>query len=374
MAGTYRSLPKMRNRRPSASRTLTTAAGGGRKPRWLPALALAAALLPGFGRTWAADYDAADFSLRLPASFSRFSSYASVTAGGNAQAASEWPSSANPASCAWPHPQRLFAHSASAQFNAIPFDAGTALFVAGESLALDAGKWGVFLPVAVQVRSNHELTRAGTGFDFYADYYQLQWARPIADRWTAGLNLNYTATATRFDVGGAPAVETRSDTYAARLGLLGQVAPKLRLGLTLDYGCAPAWTDRFDFLNLGVGTRRAHDSTQRILGRTGLVWNYHPRGNLYLDYQGGTLWNDTGTLWVHRFPIGVEHWLVPRLLLGRAGMTVDTRGEVSPSVGIGLQAGRRTFLNLAYQYNMFPELKRDFDAAQTIAFSIGVGF
>jgi hypothetical protein len=80
----------------------------------------------------------------------------------------------------------------------------------------------------------------------------------------------------------------------------------------LSWGCcAPAWTDRFDPLGLGTGTVRSQDVTQRVLARPGIAWQWTPRGNLYVDYQAGVFWNDTGTLWVHRFPLGVEYWLVP---------------------------------------------------------------
>ena len=269
------------------------------------------------------DYDRYDFSLRFPAAFSRFSSYASVSAIGNAQAASEWSSSVNPASAAWPHAERPYANNGSGQFSTLRFAEATDIYVVAEAAVLDANEWGVFVPGAAQVSSNHEQTSAGLGFEFEADYFQAQWGQLLAEDWAVGANFNYTATDTRFDASDAPLVRTRSDMYGFRIGALHRPLDALRVGLTLDYGWLPAWTDHFDPFGLGTGTVRSKDITQRLLARPGIVWQYAPHGNLYVDYQGGVFWNDTGTLWVHRFPIGVEHWLVPRGWVVRMGTTVD---------------------------------------------------
>ena len=119
---------------------------------------------------------------------------------------------------------------------------------------------------------------------------------------------------------------------------------------------------------------RSKDITQRVLVRPGIVWQYAPHGNLYVDYQGGVFWNDTGTLWVHRFPIGLEYWLVPLGWVARVGTTVDSRGSAAVAAGTGMAVSQRTFVNIAYQYGMFPELHPEFGDAQTFALSVAVGF
>jgi hypothetical protein len=146
----------------------------------------------------------------------------------------------------------------------------------------------------------------------------------------------------------------------------------LRVGLTLDYGYVPGWTDRFDPLEPGTAAVRAKDITQRVLVRPGLAWQYAPHGTFYADYQAGVFWNDTGTLWVHRFPIGLEYWLVPRGLVARMGTTVDTRG--SAALTAGMAVGKRALVSLAYQYGMFPELRPEFGPAQTFALSAAIAF
>jgi len=320
------------------------------------------------------DYDGYDFSLRFPAAFSRFSPYASITAAGNAQAAGEWSSSINPASAAWPHPELPHTHNFSPQFSFLRFEEGTGVSVAAEAAALDAGAWGVFVPAAVQVSSNHEQISEGLGFEFEANYFQVPWGKLIAEDWAVGVNFNFLATDTRFDISDARLIRTRSDDYGLRLGVLHRPADALRVGLTVDYGYSPAWTDRFDPFGLGTGTVRSKDITQRVLVRPGIAWQFTSQGNLYVDYQAGVFWNDTGTLWVHRFPVGVEYWPVPRRWVARMGTTVDTRGGAALTAGTGMAISRRAFVNIAYQYGMFPELRAELGPAQTFAISAAIRF
>ena len=319
-------------------------------------------------------YDRYDFSLRFPAVFSRFSPYASVAAAGNAQAASGWSSSSNPACAAWPHPELPYDNSLSPQFAAIRFEEGTDIYVAAAAALLDGGTWGSFVPAAVHVRSNHEQVSSGVGFKVEADYFQLPWGKLIDEDWAIGANLNYMATDAKFDVSDARLLRMRNDDYGIRLGVLHRPLEPLRLGLTWDYGYAPVWTDRFNPLAPAMGAARTQDRTQRMLLRPGLAWQCHPRGSLYADYQTGVFWNDTGTLWVHRFPVGVEYWLVPRGWVARAGTTVDTRGSAAVTVGTGIAVGKRAFANVAYQYGMFPELRPEFGPAQTLAVSLALLF
>lgn len=320
------------------------------------------------------DYSRHSLSLRFPVAFNRFSPYAGVAALGDAQAASEWASSINPASAAWPHPELPYHNDVSGHLSALRFREGTDVYVATEAAVLNTGNWGAFVPTALQVRSNHERISTGPGFRFEAEYFQVPWGKLIAEDWAIGANVNYMATETRFDISDALLTRTRGDDYGIRAGVLHQALEALRVGLTVDYVYAPAWTERFDPFGLGLGTVRSQDVTQWVLVRPGLVWQYLPQGNLYVDYQSGLFWNDTGTLWVHRLPVGVEYWLVPLGWVARVGTTVDTRGSAAVTAGTGIAVSHRAFVDLAYQYGMFPELRPEFGSAQTFALSVVVGF
>jgi hypothetical protein len=161
------------------------------------------------------------------------------------------------------------------------------------------------------VWSNHEQISAGPGFEFRADFFQVPWGKLIAEDWAVGANFNFMSTDTRFDLSDVELTRIRSNDYGFRLGVLHRPLESLRVGLTVDYGYVPVWTDLFDPFGPGTGTVRSKDAVQRVLVRPGIVWRYAPRGNLYADYQAGVFWNDTDTLWVHRIPIGIDT-VVPR--------------------------------------------------------------
>ena len=339
-----------------------------------PALILAAVATASGGRPLE-DYD---FSLRFPAAVSRFASYADVAAEGGAQAASEWSSSTNPASAAWPKPDTSpkFRTSFSPQFTAIGFGSGNRLYVSTQALTIDAGKWGVFLPAVAQVTSNHEQQRDGLGFRFDAQYYQLQWGKLITPKWTIGANVNVTSSSTRFDVAGARVGRSRSDSYDLRLGLVHQVLPRLRVGVVIDYGIAPSRTTAVAFnpATFALESQRTTDTSHQVLVRTGIVWRYADGCDLYVDYQGGVFTDATGTLQVHRFPIGIEHSLIKDILFLRAGTLIDTRGNVALTSGFGLSLGKRASLDVAYQYDTLPEIRQEFGPAQNFVLSLAVGF
>jgi hypothetical protein len=322
----------------------------------------------------ARDLDRFDFSLRFPAAISRFASYADVAALGNAQAASEWSSSNNPASAAWPHANQKYANSLAPQFTTLRFREGTDLYVFAEAVTLKIADYGVFLPGAAQIRSNHERDSDGLGFQFDANYFQIQWGKLLGKDWAIGANFNVTPSDTQFDLDGTTIARSRGESYDFRLGAVHQLSRDLRAGLVFDYGFAPARSDLLVLSALGLTTLRTEDTTHQVLLRPGITWEYAKGCTLYLDYQAGVFVNNTGTLWVHRFPIGIEHSLIKNILFLRAGVTIDTRGDVPVTTGIGLSLSERASVDLAYQYNMFPEIRREFGSAHTFVASVGCAF
>ena len=342
------------------------------------ALVGAALLLSAEAASWAGrPLEEYEFSLRFPAAITRFAPYGDVAALGGAQAASEYSSSNNPASAAWPHPERKYAKSFSPQFTTVRFAESLDLFVTAQAVAIDAGGWGSFLPAAAQIRSNRAEDSSGLGFRFDAEVYQFQWARRVGEKTTLGANFNATYSNIRYyDRALGEVVRSRSDAYDIRLGLVREFLPRLRVGAVVDYGWSPAWTDTlgFDFSTFRFKKLRTRDTTHQVLWRLGLTWEYADGSDLYLDYSGGTFSNDDGTLLVHRFSLGIEQQLIKDILFGRVGVTLDTRGEVSLTAGLGVTLGTRASLDLAYQHNSFPEIRKEFGQAQSFVASVGLGF
>ena len=322
--------------------------------------------------------DEASFSLRFSAATSRFASYADVAAEGGAQAASEYSSSGNPASAAWPKPEAApkFRTSFSPQTSVVGFGSGNRLYLTAEAMTIDAGKWGVFLPAIAQVTSNGEQQRDGLGFRFDAQYYQLQWGKLLAPQWAVGANLNVTTSTVRFQNGAARVARSRSESYDLRLGLVNQILPKLRVGVTADYACGPSRTRslQFDPATFSVGHVRSSDHSHQGLLRAGLTWEYAEGCDLYADYQGGIFNDGTGTLYVHRFPLGIEQAIIKDILFLRAGITLDTRGNIALSGGFGVSVRENVSIDVAYQHDNLPEIRQEFGVSQTFALALAVGF
>lgn len=315
-------------------------------------------------------------SLRFPAAVSRFASYADVAGLGTAQAASQWASSINPASAAWQSYGEKTIIGLSPQYTGVHFSEGANLSVVSEALEVGSDAWGYFLPTASQILGNHSLESNGLGFEFDANEYQFQWGRHFGKDWAVGFNFNVTISDSRVDTAGIQLSRVLSESYDFRLGALRQIAPKLRLGLVADYGFAPTRMDTLSvdpmtFLPRNV---RTTDTGQTVLTRVGIQWEYLPGGNLYLDYQFGAFLDGTGTLVVHRFPVGIEQAIYKKILFARVGATFDARGEVSTTGGLGIALGTNASIDMAYQLNPFPEIRQEFGQAQSFVVSVAVGF
>ena len=318
-----------------------------------------------------------DFSLRFPAAISRFASYADIVAEGGAQAASEYSSSGNPASAAWPKAADVpkFRTSLSPQFSAIGFVSGNRLYVTTEAATIDAGKWGVFLPAAAQVTSNHEQQK-DVGFHFDARHYPLQWAKLIARKWTIGVIAHVTSSYTSFYVDGFRAGRRWGKNYDFLLELVHQVLPKLRIGFVINDEVMRSKTTAavFNPATFVFDTLRTIVTAHEVLVRTGIVWRYAKCCDMYFDFEGGTSTDSTGTLQVHLIPIGIEHSLNKHILFLRADTLSDTHGNVALTTGIGVALSDRASLDARYQLHMLPEIRQEFGVAQTFALSLAADF
>jgi hypothetical protein len=319
------------------------------------------------------DFGDKDFSLRFPAAMSRFATYADVGAMGGASGGSRWSTSVNPASTAWEPMATDLRMSASAQYNHAAFSKGLVLHVASESLAWDAGKPGVFQAAFAQVRSTDGMTRDGLDTNLRMDFVQGQWAKRMTDAWAVGANVNFSKSSMSFDWGDAPVSDSNGEAYGFRVGTLHRLADRLLGGVVFDYGFSRDRTTMFDFMEQGTGPVRTADTTHQFLLRPGLSYEYMKDCNVYADCQFGWFRNDTGSLQVGRFLLGVEHSIIQGLYV-RGGTGIDQRGNASWSTGLGLSLSKTASIDLAYQDDAFPELRRDFGRARVVTFSFCVSF
>jgi hypothetical protein len=332
-------------------------------------------LLCGYGQAAADPYKGADFSLRFPAALTRFSTYGDVAGYGGASAGAKWSSSTNPASIGWLDIEQPLHICTSGQFSRLWFDNGTNFDVFAESVTWDGDDLGTFLVASAQASTNEEPTRdMGMDFRFTADIFQLQWAKKLSETWAVGANFGWTKSGCRYKFGPFPILESNSDCYDIRLGTLHQLAERFLGGVVVDYGWSRDRTEFYSIPAIGQSAAKVYDRTRQFLVRPGVSYEYMKDSTVYLDYQYGVFWNDTGTLNVHRIYAGVEQALC-EWIYARGGTTYDPCVETCAwTGGLGFYPTRWLSIDLAYQYNVFPEIANEFGRAQTFNVSASISF
>lgn len=338
------------------------------------AAALLGAALPA-SRARADGFDDEPFSLRFPAALSRFAPYGDVAATGGASAASKWSSSINPASADCIPLAGDLHMCLSPQYSNVDFANDTVLNVYAQALTMNLPQCGTVQVALAQVRSNEEPDRTGLDFQFDADLVQVQWGRRLDERWAAGAAFSFTRGHTQLDLPGpsVPVADSLSETYAWRAGALYDVTRRLRAGMVAEYAFTPSRTMVYDFLGLGVGNQHDHDMGHQFLARPGLAWEYLKDCVLYADYQYGAFMDGAGHLEVHRFYVGADQKIVEGVYV-RGGATLDTRGNVAWTTGLGIYPSDRISVDIGFQDNMFPELEPDFGRSQTLTVSVSITF
>ena len=154
---------------------------------------------------------------------------------------------------------------------------------------------------------------------------------------------------------------------------MNQVLERLRWGAVFDYGFAPSRTTLYDFLGTGIGDVVFHDTGYQYLLRPGIAWEYQKDSAIYCDYQLAAFVDGTGQLIISRFMLGIDHQVMKGFFV-RSGVALDDYGSAGWSAGVGVYPSKKFTIDLAYQYDMFPELHPEFRRSQTLALSLGFAF
>jgi hypothetical protein len=295
---------------------------------------------------------------------------------GGASAGSKWSSSVNPAAVAWERDLRL---SVTPQYSNVRFDEDLGLNVFAEAATFDLNETDRLQPALAQARSEEATDRQGLDYRLDLDLVQVQWAHRINEDWAFGANFNFTKSHSDYDLGEVAVSNSEGETYGWRFGVLHRLCGEggeegmLLGGMVFDYAFSPSRTTLYDFMGLGIGTQRIKDTGHQYVFRPGLAWYYASDSAVYADYTYGSFHDDTGRLRVHRFQAGVDHEIIDGLF-GRAGVTMDTAGHTAWAAGVGIYPSECVAIDIAYQDNMFPELKPEFGESRTLTVSVSFSF
>jgi len=159
-----------------------------------------------------------------------------------------------------------------------------------------------------------------------------------------------------------------------QLGVVGRVHPQWLLGLFVTGSWSRPESQVTAFLPpppFGPDTVRAtvKDEVRSINVRGGAGWQPKDWFSLFADAQYLQLSGDQGSAEVGRLYTGIEISPIRSIVL-RAGGTVDTQGKMSMSTGVGIYLLKAIQAEIAYSYNAFPEVRREFGPAHLISLSI----
>jgi opacity protein-like surface antigen len=319
------------------------------------------------------DLEEKSFSLRFAAAQSRFSRYPDSAGIAGAGAGSPWSSSPNPASSGMNPSVGKRGFGSSVQYSLIAFEEGTRAHVVSLSGAYDAKKWGSWQPSVLGIKTNRATLKDGLTFEWEAMSAEVQIARKFWPNTSLGINLNFLSSEMDFGLDSIPVAESNSTTYGVRVGALHKASDRFFAGLALEFAAAPSKTKSFDFMGLGIGTQIVEDTTYSFLARPGVYFFLTDDLTVYADYQFGHFTDDFGTLNTHRLFAGLDQTVIEGIY-ARAGTVLDIWGNVSLTAGIGIAPSERVFIDVSYQYDMFPELDPEFGKAHVIGVGLTVLF
>ncbi len=326
-------------------------------------------LLGAAGPVSADDLEDKDFGLRLSAALTRFSRYPDSAGLAGAGGGSPWSSSPNPASSGMNPSTGPKHYGASAQYAQIHFDEGTIAHVASVSGSYDHDRWGSWQPSVLAVTTNRATRSDGPTFEWDVGGAELQWATMVGCDTAVGVNLSWLDSEMDFDLGSIDVSESDSTTLGLRVGALRRCPNDFHIGVAVELSGARAKTTTHDFMGLGAGDTVDRDTTYAFTVRPGIYKFLTKDLTAYVDYQFGHFWDHTGTLTAHRLFAGLD-LTVREGVYVRAGTILDNFNNAAATFGIGIAPSETLYIDLAYQYDVLPEVELEFGKSHV--FSLGV--
>jgi hypothetical protein len=315
------------------------------------------------------DYSDADFSVRLPPAFVRFTEISTL---GGDTAANRTAASINPASDGWMSIPSTHGLVVAPAYSATLFSSGTNAHVISEALTWDSREWGTFQPVLNQIRTNEDVDRQGLEFDYSVDTGMLQWGKRF-DNWALGACYSFSDAEVINRLETATVSDTTAETSRFRFGGLYEPVEKWLAGLVFEYGFTPYDTDALAMTPGGPMPVHFDGTEEQYILRPAISYEYAQLSTVYFDWEHGSYHTNRDLLEDDRFSAGVEHRLLEGLFLRTTG-SFDSRGNTGWNVGATAFISQCCSMDVGYQYNMFPELHPEFGYSNTIQATLSARF
>lgn len=334
-----------------------------------------------------ADFADKPFQLRLLLSLDRSSNFSDAAA---RQASIAFPagSSGNPAADDWRPRDAL--HPTVSVTNIQAFSESGAWVVATAVTA------NVVLPEAGTLSAAYartdtidRKTRQDLSFDLRSNEFFVAYSQRLSDNTALGGELRLTDSVLKEQflepIAGLPLEsKVKSTAIDAALGLLAQPRPGWFAGMVASIGWAganidirnlvPLPTPTFGTLPAGTKLDRFSDDIRFLGLRAGVGYAPSSTYGIYVDAQYLTAHsNRAGSAKVGRVVAGLDFQPTSSVVL-RTGLGIDTEDEVTLSIGAGYYGFKKVAIDLAYQYNAQPELRREFGRFDLLSASLSFPF
>lgn len=326
------------------------------------------------------------FGLRLGLALDRASTFTDVTAL-SASTAYPYLSSVNPAAGDFlREPPNQFRVIGTLTGAYVAFNNGSSIIAGAASATYRLPSAGTILASYTRVDSQDVESHQGDHFTLRSNELRLTYSH-LLDTWIAvggavrlsQSRLGFSSLFSDFPLH----TETESLGVEGSLGVL--VAPHRHwlIGLQVALGWTRGETTGFiDFppepFGPGLTSIDFRDNTRSLNIRGGVGWRPSEKFGAYADWQYFRLRNERfgssdDSAEVGRMFAGVEY-LPLQVVALRLGGTADTDGQFTVSTGVGFYPTKYFQAELAYVYNAFPEIRKEFGRAHLVSLSLAFVF
>jgi len=353
-------------------------------------LSLAVVLICLVSESFGGDFKDEPFSLRLSLALNRQSNYA-ATVGRMASIAVTQASSANPAADDWLYRADHPVIATVTGINGFSQSGSWVAALAG-TVSIQTPESGTWSLAYARTDTFDDSAKNNFENELRSNEIFIGYGKRLSDSLALGMQLHITDGRIQEEnlqsVPGVPIlVPLRSETdllsFDVAVGLTSKVSEQWTAGISAGWGYGKGETtvqniaSSFDPNPFPLPPRTIVDSFEDDLrswsfqGGLGFLWT--PQCGLYADVQYLHIEsNRAGSADLGRVAFGVEVKPLEILVL-RAGVLVDSEGQTTLSAGLGY-FGWGVPLEIGYQYNSSPEIKREFGTFHLISVSIVIPF
>jgi hypothetical protein len=263
---------------------------------------------------------------------------------------------------------------------------GSSLHAIAPSATIRFEHAGTLIVEYAHFESHDLLSHQGDAFGLEGDRLGLWYSQRVSSAIVVGGRVDFLQSTVRAKstVADFP-IDTRTESLGIEfaVGMLASLTEHWLLGLSGGAG----WTRNsnrgtIDFppppFAFGPERFSFDDNTRSLNFRGGIAWRPIDAFGAYTELQylhARTVSHAAGDNGadVFRGRFGVE-WLPRPFVALRAGLTVDSDRQVSPSAGVGLYPVKYFQAEFAYVYNAFPEVRKEFGRGHLVSASVSLVF